>query len=216
MMLINPDQPLTLANLMDLNRDEDLPSCKLPFVWKLYEMLEDVATSGNDHIVSWVGKGKGFKVHDMSKFVNKIIPMYFKQSKFKSFQRQLYFYNFKRISSGTEEGGYYHPQFQRGFKTRCLSMKPNKGKRLNKTKTITKSSIPTTKSACSHKKRQTGAPSDWTEKMHSLFDPGVSVTQKESSTPLINQSAEEKALCDGEMTFVFDGMPFHYLEVPCY
>ena len=108
MMLINPDQPLTLANLMDLNRDEDLPSCKLPFVWKLYEMLEDVATSGNDHIVSWVGKGKGFKVHDMSKFVNKIIPMYFKQSKFKSFQRQLYFYNFKRISSGTEEGGYHH------------------------------------------------------------------------------------------------------------
>ena len=63
--------------------DSDLPSCKLPFVWKLYEMLEDMERIGNEHIISWLSNGKGFKVHDLSAFVDRVIPRYFKQSKYK-------------------------------------------------------------------------------------------------------------------------------------
>ncbi len=109
--------------------DEDLAASKLPFVWKLYEMLEDVETNGQEDVVSWIDDGSGFKVHHMQTFVDVIIPRYFRQSKYKSFQRQLYFYDFHRVSSGPDVGAYKHPQFLKGVKTLCLSMMPKKTSR---------------------------------------------------------------------------------------
>jgi hypothetical protein len=109
-----------------LEQEADLASSKLPFTWKLYEMLDNVAENGQDHIVSWVNNGKAFRVHNLDAFTNEVIPTYFKQSKYKSFQRQLYFYDFKRVSSGSGIGSYYHPMFVRGQKTRVLSMTPKK------------------------------------------------------------------------------------------
>jgi hypothetical protein len=114
------DAPVTLDicshSMCSLGKDVDLPASKLPFTWKLYEMLEDVEENGQDHIISWVNNGMGFQVHKMDMFVKDIIPIYFKQSKYKSFQRQLYFYNFKRNSKGPRLGSYYHPMFVRGNK----------------------------------------------------------------------------------------------------
>mmetsp|Transcript_13524 Transcript_13524/g.28546 ORF Transcript_13524/g.28546 Transcript_13524/m.28546 type:complete len:243 (-) Transcript_13524:245-973(-) len=114
-----------------LARDPNLPSSKLPFAWKLYEMLETVQRKCVDtDIVSWVDDGTAFKVHDLKRFVEKIVPAYFKQSKYKSFQRQLYFYGFKRVGHtdkvGQTVGSYRHPRFLRGQKTLCLSMMPKK------------------------------------------------------------------------------------------
>lgn len=125
---------LTLSRLA---QDQNLPSSKLPFSWKLYEMLEAVHNNGFDtDIVSWVDNGKAFKVHDLNRFVAEIVPKYFKQSKYKSFQRQLYIYEFKRAASSLEKlgqqqtvGSYRHPNFLRGKKTLCLSMQPKKTKR---------------------------------------------------------------------------------------
>lgn len=115
-----------------LAQDPNLPSSKLPFAWKLYEMLETVHKNKVDtDIVSWVDNGEGFKVHDLNRFVDEIVPTYFKQSKYKSFQRQLYFYGFTRETSskgktGRTPGSYRHPKFIRGKKTLCLSMAPKK------------------------------------------------------------------------------------------
>lgn len=119
-----------------LNQEEDFASSKMPFVWKLYEMLEDVERNGQDTIVSWVDGGKAFKVHKMKFFVNDIIPKYFRQTKYKSFQRQLYFYDFHRIQDGPDSGAYHHPKFVKGFKTMCLSILPkkNSNRRNRKTK----------------------------------------------------------------------------------
>jgi hypothetical protein len=124
---------------------EDLPSSKLPFVWKLYEMLEDVESAKQEDIVSWVRNGKAFKVHQLETFVDTIIPKYCKLSKYKSFQRQLYFYGFTRILSGPDQGGYHHPKFVRGKKTLCLSMTPKNNSRRRRrssaSSTATKSSM---------------------------------------------------------------------------
>ena len=109
-----------------ISQDEDLAASKLPFVWKLYEMLEDVEANGREDIVSWIDQGRGFKVHNMEKFVDEVIPKYFRQSKYKSFQRQLYFYDFHRVSNGPHAGAYKHPKFLKGVKTQCLSMMPKK------------------------------------------------------------------------------------------
>lgn len=117
-----------------LAQDPNLPSSKLPFAWKLYEMLETVHKNKVDtDIVSWVDDGKAFKVHDLKRFVDEIVPTYFKQSKYKSFQRQLYFYGFIRETAAGKEGhtpgSYRHPRFVRGQKTWCLSMAPKKSKK---------------------------------------------------------------------------------------
>lgn len=120
----------------DLNclaQDSNLPNSKLPFAWKLFDMLESCASNGLDDVVSWVDDGTGFRVHDQARFVSQIIPSYFKQKKYKSFQRQLYFYGFQRATSSSLEGGnrrtvgsYHHPSFQRCNKSMCLSMVPKK------------------------------------------------------------------------------------------
>ena len=122
-----------------LERQEDLSTSKLPFLWKVYEMLEDVETTGQTNIVSWSSDGKSFKVHQVQPFIADVIPKYSKLSKYKSFQRQLYFYGFTRINSGPHKGAYHHPKFLRGHKTLCLSMSPkantnrNRGRRRSTT-----------------------------------------------------------------------------------
>ena len=77
------------SNFMSLTQHDELARSTLPFVWKLYEMLEDMERTSREDIVSWVNGGRAFKVYKMTEFVNTIIPKYFKHSQFKSFQRQL-------------------------------------------------------------------------------------------------------------------------------
>jgi len=77
---------------MSLTQYDALAETKLPFVWKLYEMLEDIERTSRQDIVSWVDNGRAFKVHKLKEFVDVIIPQYFKQSQYKSFQKQLVSY----------------------------------------------------------------------------------------------------------------------------
>jgi hypothetical protein len=88
--------------------------------------LNDVEETGNDHIVSWLEHGRSFKVYRPKSFIALIAPYYFKQSKFKSFQRQLHLYEFTRTPYGPEAGSYSHPLFLRGQPDLCLPLSPIK------------------------------------------------------------------------------------------
>ena len=77
------EKPLTIAAL---RQNQDLKGTKLPFLWKLHQMLEDVEKTGDDHIVSWLSHGRSFRVHKPKTFTAKIIPYYFRQTHYKSFQ----------------------------------------------------------------------------------------------------------------------------------
>jgi len=68
---------------------------------------------GRESIVSWFDHGRAFKVHNVPSFVSDVLPLFFKQTKFKSFQRQLNLWGFLRIQDGTEKGAYYHRDFLR-------------------------------------------------------------------------------------------------------
>jgi hypothetical protein len=94
-----------------------------PFPLKLYRMLEEVENQGNEHIVSWHPDGRSFHVHNTEKFVEVVLPHHFKQTKYKSFQRQLNFYGFQRITSGPLEGSYGHTNFIRGNEELCKVIK---------------------------------------------------------------------------------------------
>jgi hypothetical protein len=181
-----------------LSHDGNLRSSKVPFAWKLHSMLEDVEKSGIEHVVSWVDSGRAFKVHNLDEFVEKIIPFYFRQSKWKSFQRQLYFYGYTR----TQSGAYQHSEFVKGCKTLTLSMKPKKirhsqvkkqGASRNKSSTTgTQNSDPNT---CSNEMsdRMTRIDKIMVNRLHDASVLGSS------------------ELCDGDRVFVFGRSCFHYM-----
>jgi hypothetical protein len=59
------------------------------FPYKLHCMLEEVEKYNDQHIVSWQPDGKSFRVYRPDDFVNKIMPQYFHQTQYRSFQRMV-------------------------------------------------------------------------------------------------------------------------------
>lgn len=87
----------------------------LPFPIKLHQMLAEAEKEGNTDVVSFYSHGRAFAIHDMRRFVDEIMPKYFKQSKWNSFARQLNLYGFTRMQQGQESiRAYYHELFLRG------------------------------------------------------------------------------------------------------
>jgi HSF-type DNA-binding len=87
-------------------------------------MLKKVEENNQEDIVSWINDGKAFRVHDPKKFAEKIMPQWFNQTKFRSFQRQLHIYGFDRIRdrSLSEDGAYFHQLFVKGQEDICTGM----------------------------------------------------------------------------------------------
>lgn len=74
------------------------------FPWKVHTMLTHSKHDGFEHIVSWLADGCSFKVHNQDEFVTDILPLFFNQTKYKSFQRQLNLWGFKRVIDGIDKG----------------------------------------------------------------------------------------------------------------
>lgn len=105
---------MTLAD-----RRDDIAFNTMAFPSKLYAMLEDADSRGFESVISWQPGDKSFKVHQMAAFSKSIMPAYFAQTKFKSFQRQLNIYGWKKVQLGPNKGGYTHPSFLRGHPGLC-------------------------------------------------------------------------------------------------
>lgn len=58
------------------------------FPGKLHDLLTYTENSGLEYIISWVHQGKAFVIHSQEQLVQ-ILPIFFGQTKFRSFQRQL-------------------------------------------------------------------------------------------------------------------------------
>ena len=64
-----------------LNTDHNFPM-------RLHYMLNSIEADGQGHVISWQPHGRCFLVHDMKEFVSSMLPLWFRQSKWASFQRQ--------------------------------------------------------------------------------------------------------------------------------
>lgn len=84
------------------------------FPLRLQRMLDKLEADGHVEVVSWLPHGRAFMVHDPDRFVTELMPVYFNQTKYSSFQRQLHMYNFCRITTGRDKGAYWNGHFQRG------------------------------------------------------------------------------------------------------
>jgi hypothetical protein len=104
--------------LLNMTTSTGIPA----FPWRLHDMLEDAETKGFSNIVAWQEDGSGFKVFESKAFVEDIMPAYFNQTQYKSFQRQLNIYGFQRVTRGKEKGSYTHDLFTRGKPALCRFM----------------------------------------------------------------------------------------------
>jgi hypothetical protein len=86
-------------------------------------MLEAAETNSFGHIVSWEPDGVSFKVHKSDEFVTQIMPLYFDQTKYESFRRQLNLYNFSRLTQGSARGKYFHAFFVKKNRSLCKGVK---------------------------------------------------------------------------------------------
>lgn len=96
-----------------------------PFPAKLYRMLQEAEENGHDDVVSFFPHGRAFRIHQPRRFTEVILPRY-SNSTLPSFQRQLGKHNFKRITEGSERGGYFHQYFVKGKKDLAKYIKMEK------------------------------------------------------------------------------------------
>jgi hypothetical protein len=95
---------------------------KHSFPWKLHDMLEEAERHNFQHIVSWEPDGVSFQVHKINEFFTKIMPLYFDQTKYDSFRRQLDLYRFSRV--GSNSGIVYsHASLVKGKRLLCREIK---------------------------------------------------------------------------------------------
>ncbi len=63
---------------------------KAHFPLKLYEMLQYAADSELKLALSWTDDGQAFSIHQKDVFLEHIVPLFFKQTKFRSFVGPFY------------------------------------------------------------------------------------------------------------------------------
>jgi hypothetical protein len=100
-------------------KEGDEPQCtnkRMSFPHKLYRMLEEAEKNDQEDVLSFSPDGRAFVIHQPSKFMEDIMPRYFKTTRMLSFQHQLHIYGFRRVAKGCDKGGYYHKFFLKGRK----------------------------------------------------------------------------------------------------
>lgn len=94
---------------------------EVQFPGKLHDMMTFVEREGLESIISWVRNGSALMVHNPEKLVE-LLPLFFSQTKYRSFQRQLNMWHFQRVLDGPDRGAFVHPYFIRGNKPLCAYM----------------------------------------------------------------------------------------------
>lgn len=93
------------------------------FPLRLHDLLDQTCDSychDEARIISWTPPGNTFKIYDLEAFKTRILPKYFpKQSKYKSFRRQLQYYGFWSYKSNH----FGHPCFVRKNKGLLVQVK---------------------------------------------------------------------------------------------
>jgi hypothetical protein len=78
----------SFPNLFGQEIPDTFAQC-IPFPFKLYNLLREAERDGLSGIVSWVpGNDNAFKIMDQKMFCSTFMKRYFKQTQYKSFQRQ--------------------------------------------------------------------------------------------------------------------------------
>jgi len=93
------------------------------FPLKLHRMLsESSSEKKGESVAAWKEHGRAFSIYNEEKFVQTLLPKYFRQTKVTSFYRQLSRYGFSRLKRGVDSGAFFHVLFLRGMPFLCDSI----------------------------------------------------------------------------------------------
>jgi len=100
----------------DVVTHEVKPTQNIPnrifFPTKLMSLLDN---NPDPNVITWLPHGRAFIVKDNIRFMNELGSSLCKSNSFKSFQRMLNMWGFKRITGKRDKGAYYHQMFLRGM-----------------------------------------------------------------------------------------------------
>lgn len=117
------DVPDETGNIPGQLKEKRGSNTNLPFPMVLHNILDDAESEGYSDAISWQPHGRAFLVHNQDKFVSEVMPRFFRQTRFSSFQRQLSLYGFLRLTrKGPDSGAYYNEYFLRGKPFLCRRM----------------------------------------------------------------------------------------------
>jgi HSF-type DNA-binding len=83
------------------------------FPEKLYQLLNRADAENFDHVISWEPHGRSFAVRQLEMFKSLLFALMPGMTRWKSFQRQLHFWGFRKLPSTREAKGYFHEYFLR-------------------------------------------------------------------------------------------------------
>jgi len=79
-----------------------------PFLQKTFEIFSDPAHEG---VCGWGVNNDSVVIHNIDVFAEKVLPKYFKHSKYSSFTRQLHKYDFHKTTNDPLLGEFKHQYF---------------------------------------------------------------------------------------------------------
>ena len=91
------------------------------FPGKLHDMIDYAERHHLESIICWTPDGQAFYVHDPDRLVE-ILPLFFGQTKYRSFHRQMNMWSFERLLTGRNKNAFHHPYFMKGQKSICQDM----------------------------------------------------------------------------------------------
>jgi HSF-type DNA-binding len=83
------------------------------FLTSLFNLLDTADVKGIAHIISWQPHGRCFVVSKPNEFKSMLADVMPGMTRWKSFQRQLSLWGFKRLTSGRDANCYFHEYFLR-------------------------------------------------------------------------------------------------------
>ena len=96
-MIFMKEWPIFQPSATRLRRKKNKPRpVEDLFPSKLYQMLEKAEALGLSAALAWRSHGRAFAIRDKELFVDRVMPMFFKATKLRSFQRQCHLWGFKR------------------------------------------------------------------------------------------------------------------------
>lgn len=119
------DEPISMSSTLPTCLDHSSALQQKPFPQTLMELL----SQADPDVVSWLPSGTAFLVRCPQKFVDSVLPKFFKQTKLTSFHRQLNLYGFRRIIDGPDIGAYHHELFRRDKPELCRTIQRKKRSR---------------------------------------------------------------------------------------
>lgn len=180
-----------------------------PFQFKLHSLLDE---NRFDLVISWQPHGRSFVVHKPVDFVQNVMPMYFNQTKYASFQRQLNLYGFRRITHGRDKGAYYHEYFLRGQRSLCQGMTRQKIKGTKVRRAVHAGLEPDFWKMTFLPHASSSSNNATTTNLNSQQLRIQAPNSTTSSGPPTPTLASETPAVKNDQLLFFEGKPFHYLD----